>query len=85
MVAQKFKNLSKHTVCASALVAFSDKTRLHCAERKAKLYGEWAIQHLQFSYVFMVFVFTSNLILPTRRDFFSIQFEKLSLRNRRLN
>ena len=22
------------------------KTRLHCAERKAKLYGEWAMQHL---------------------------------------
>ena len=25
---------------------FRHKTRLHCAERKAKLYGEWAIQHL---------------------------------------
>ena len=22
------------------------KTRLHCAERKAKVYGEWAMQHL---------------------------------------
>ena len=22
------------------------KARLHCAERKAKVYGEWAMQHL---------------------------------------
>ena len=25
---------------------FRHKTRLHCAERKAKLSGEWAMQHL---------------------------------------
>ena len=25
---------------------FRHKTRLHCAERKAKVYGEWAKQHL---------------------------------------
>ena len=25
---------------------FRHKTRLHCAERKAKAYGEWAMQHL---------------------------------------
>ena len=25
---------------------FRHKTRLHCAERKAKVYGDWAIQHL---------------------------------------
>ena len=25
---------------------FRHKTRLHCAERKAKVYGEWARQHL---------------------------------------
>ena len=25
---------------------FRHKTRLHCAERKAKLYGEWDMQHL---------------------------------------
>ena len=25
---------------------FQHKTRLHCAERKAKVYGEWAMQHL---------------------------------------
>ena len=59
------------------------KTRLHCAERKAKLYGEGAIQHLFILYVFIVFVFTTNLILSTRHDFFnSIHFAKMSLRNR---
>ena len=25
---------------------FRQKTRLHCAERKAKVYGEWAMQYL---------------------------------------
>ena len=25
---------------------FRHKTRLHCAERKAEVYGEWAMQHL---------------------------------------
>ena len=25
---------------------FRHKTRLHCAEKKAKVYGEWAMQHL---------------------------------------
>ena len=25
---------------------FRHKTRVHCAERKAKVYGEWAMQHL---------------------------------------
>ena len=57
---------------------FRHKTRLHCAERKAKVYGERAMQHLQFLYVFIVFVFTTELILSTRHGFF-IQFEKLSL------
>ena len=31
-------------ICSSYF--FRHKTRLHCAERKAKLYGEWAMQHL---------------------------------------
>ena len=30
--------------CSSYL--FRHKTRLQCAERKAKVYGEWAMQHL---------------------------------------
>ena len=66
-------------ICSSYL--FRHKTRLHCAERKSKVYGEWAMQHLQILYVFIVFVFTTNLFLSTRHDFFT-HFEKLSLRNR---
>ena len=31
-------------ICTS--YTFGDKTRLHCAERKAKVYGEKAMQHL---------------------------------------
>ena len=31
-------------ICSSH--RFRHKTRLHCAERKAKVYGEWAMQHL---------------------------------------
>ena len=31
-------------ICSS--YTFRHKTRLHCAERKAKEYGEWAMQHL---------------------------------------
>ena len=30
-------------ICSS--YAFRHRTRLHCAERKAKVYGEWAMQH----------------------------------------
>ena len=56
-------------ICSS--YPFRQKTRLHCAERKAKVYGEWAMQHLQILYVFFVFVFTTNLNLSSRRDFFS--------------
>ena len=29
-----------------SLYLFRYKTRLHCAERKAKVYGDWAMQHL---------------------------------------
>ena len=38
-------------ICSS--YPFRHKTRLHYAERKAQVYGEWAMQHL---YVFIVFV-----------------------------
>ena len=31
-------------ICSSYL--FRRKTRLHCAERKARVYIEWAMQHL---------------------------------------
>ena len=64
-------------ICSS--YPFRHKTRLHCAERKAKVYCNIC----KFLYVFTVFVFTTNLILSTRHDFFyGIHFEKLSLRKR---
>ena len=31
-------------ICSS--YPFRHKTRLHCAERKANVYGDWAMQHL---------------------------------------
>ena len=31
-------------ICSS--YPFRHKTRLHCAEKKAKVYGDWAMQHL---------------------------------------
>ena len=34
------------TSCICSSYSFQHKTRLLCAERKAKLYGDWAIQHL---------------------------------------
>ena len=43
----KFQDLVKTDslwICSSYL--FRHKTRLHCTERKAKVYGEWAMQHL---------------------------------------
>ena len=44
---QKFQDLVKADsswICSS--YPFRHKTRLHCAERKAKVYGERAMQHL---------------------------------------
>ena len=52
---------------------FRHKTRLHCAEGKAKVYGEWAMQHLYTLYVFIVFVFTTKLIVSTRHGFFILR------------
>ena len=50
-------------ICSSYL--FRHQTRLHCAEGKAKVYGDWAMQHFLILYVFIVFVFTTNLIRST--------------------
>ena len=36
----------EHSVWNCSSYPFRHKTRLHCAERKAKMYGEWAMQHL---------------------------------------
>ena len=55
-------------ICSS--YPFRHKTRLHCAERKAKKDGQWVKQRLYILYVFIVFVFTTNLIFSTRHDFF---------------
>ena len=38
-------------ICCS--YTFQHKTRLHSAERKAQVYGEWATQHLEILYVFI--------------------------------
>ena len=60
-------------ICSS--YPFQHKTRLHCAEGKAKVYEDWAMQHLNLKilYVCIVFVFTTNLFLSTRH-YFSIAF-----------
>ena len=42
-------------ICSS--YPFRHKTRLHCAEKKAKVDGDWPMQHLLILYVFIVFVF----------------------------
>ena len=80
----KFQDLVKTNsswICSS--YTFRPKTRVHCAERKTNVYGDWAMQHLQFFYVFNVFVFITKLIFSIRHDFFySIHFGKVSLRNR---
>ena len=65
-------------ICCS--YTFLHKTRLHCAERKANVYGDYAMQHLElkFFYVCIVFVFITNLILSTRLYFvYSIHFGNL--------
>ena len=41
-----------------SIYPFRHKTRLRCAERKARLYGEWAMQHLYiFVRVFCICVY----------------------------
>ena len=41
---QDLVNTDSSWICSSFL--FRHKTRLHCAETKAKVYGQWAMQHL---------------------------------------
>ena len=41
---QDIVNSDSLWICS--IFPFRHKTRLHCAERKAKVYGEWAMQHL---------------------------------------
>ena len=83
MVAQKFKTLSKRTVSGSALVTFSDTKQGFTVPRGKQRCMEIGLCNIcNFLYVFFVFVLTTNLILSNRHDFFySVHFEKLSLRN----
>ena len=41
---EDFVKTDSSWICSSYL--FRHKTRLHCAERKVKVYREWAMQHL---------------------------------------
>ena len=84
MVAQKFKILSKRTVRGSALVTISDTKQGFTVPRRKQRCTENGLCNIcKFLYVFILIVFTTNLILSTRHDFFySTHFEKLSLQNR---
>ena len=43
----KIQNLvNTHSLWICSTYTFRHKTRLHCAERKAKVYGEWPMQQL---------------------------------------
>ena len=43
----KIQNLVKtDSFWICSIYPFQHKTRLHCAERKAKVYGEWAMEQL---------------------------------------
>ena len=78
--------LSKRTARGSAPVTLSDTKQGFTVPRRKQRCTENGLCNIcKFLYVFLVFVFTTSLILSTRHDFFySIHFEKLSLRNRRL-
>ena len=71
MVAQKIKILSKRTVRGSALVTLSDKKQGFTVPRgKQKCMENGLFYICKFLYLFIVFVFTTNLIPSTRHDFF---------------
>ena len=84
MAAQKVQILSKQTIRGSALVTPSDTKQGFTVPKGKQRCMENGLRSIcKVLYVFIVFVFTTNLILSTRHDFFSrIHFEKLSLRNR---
>ena len=78
----KFKILSKRTIRGSALVTLSDRKQGFTGQ-KQRCTENGLCNFFKFLYVFIVFVFTTNLILSTRHDFFyGSHSEKLSLRNR---
>ena len=70
MVAQKFKSLLKWTVRGSALVTLSDKKQSFTVPRRKQKCMENGLCNIcKFLYVFIVFAFTTNLIISTRYDF----------------
>ena len=42
----KIQDLVTNVLWMYSSYPFRHKTRLHCAERRAKVYGDWAMQHL---------------------------------------
>ena len=67
-----------------SIYRFRYKTKLLCAERKAKVYGEGPMQHLNLwiLYVFILFMFTTNSTLRARQDFsLAFSLKKLSLQS----
>ena len=78
MVAQKLKILSKRTVRVSALVFLLDtKESFTVLERKQRCMENWLCNICEFLYVFILFVFTTNLIHSIRHDlFYCVHFEK---------
>ena len=67
IVAQKFKILSKRTVRGSALVTLPDtKQGVSVARGKQSCTENGLCNICMFLYVFIVFVFNTNLILSTR-------------------
>ena len=84
MVTQNFKTLSKGTIRGFALVTFSDTKQGFNVPRGKQSCTENGLCNIcNFLYVFIEFVFTTSLFLSTLHDFFySIHFEKFSLRNR---
>ena len=42
----KIQNLVTNSSWMCSSYPFRHKTRLHCAERKEKVHGDWAMQHL---------------------------------------
>ena len=82
MVARKFKILSKLTLRGSALVTHFDTKQIFSVPRGKQRCTENGLCNI-CKFLFVFIVFTTNLILSTRHDFFyGIHFERLSLRNR---
>ena len=82
MVVRKFKILldkEKRTVSGSVLVTLSDTKQGFTLSRGKQRCMENGLFNLcKILYVFIVFVFTTKLILSTRHDvFYSIHFENL--------